>query len=149
MLKTNDFKNTISQTVSNVTQVIDNTYVTKIRPILSTLSQFLLWYVMCHTIYWSIEQIRYKWCVPCGFSGYVHSLVVSQSLVCRLLTETSKAMSNHQLSSITMLSSFIGLKCFSSANSANNTNNTNSANVPLENIDKEKINTEEPDDLSS
>lgn len=104
--------NTLVQWTSQKTKEV---YVSKIEPVVSTILQFCMWYMLFHTIYWSIEQLRFTWCVPCGFTGYMQSLVTSQSLVCRLLTTTSKTMSDHQLSTITMLSSFIGMKCLSLA----------------------------------
>ena len=107
----NDLKTNVIFTASSTINSAKGVYKQNVQPVLSTVIQFAMWYVTFHTIYWSVEQLRFMWCIPCGFSGYIHSLVVSQSLVCRLLTETSKAMSNHQLSYITMLSSFIGLKC--------------------------------------
>lgn len=85
-------------------------YHSKIEPVFSTLIQFVLWYLGFHTLYWSVEQLRFTWCVPCGLTGYLHSLVASQSLVCRFLTSASKTMADQQLSTITMLSSFIGAK---------------------------------------
>ena len=93
-------------------QKIKKIYETAFHPSITITCQFIMWYVTVHTFYWSIEQLRFKWCVPCGFSGYFQSLVVNQSLVCKLLTETSKIMSNYQFNTITMLSSFVGLKCF-------------------------------------
>ena len=85
-------------------------YQNGIHPTISIMCQFILWYILMHTAYWSIEQLRFMWCVPCGFSGYFQSLIVNQSLVCKLLTETSKIMGDYQWNTITMLSSFVGLK---------------------------------------
>lgn len=90
---------------------VENLYKNAVHPSLIIIFQFMLWYITLHTGYWGIEQLRFKWCVPCGLSGYMQSLIVSQSLICKLLTELSSAMSTYQISNLTMLSSFIGLKC--------------------------------------
>jgi hypothetical protein len=76
----------------------------------TSLTQFALWYLLSHTIYWGIEQMRYSWCVGCGLQGYIHSLMFSQSIFCKILTETSKFVANQQLNNIMTLTSFIGIK---------------------------------------
>lgn len=117
-----------NDTIHSLSEKTHNVYESKVKPVVSTVSQFLLWYIMYHTIYWSIEQLRFSWCVPCGIAGYVQSLIVSQSLLCRLLTNISQAMADQQLNTITMLSSFIGIKYLSMSNpkkeSTKNTQNT-------------------------
>ena len=91
-------------------------YESNVKPVIGTILQFVLWYMSFHTAYWVTEQLRFKWCVPCGFSGYIQTLIVSQSILCKLLTVISKTMADQQITTITMLSSFIGLKYVFSSN---------------------------------
>lgn len=97
--------------ISNVIENLKIFYNTAISPIVVTSFQFGLWYLFIHSLYWGLEQVRYNWCVSHGISGFLHSLLVSQSLFCGLLTETSKALSNTQINNLTLISSFIGVKC--------------------------------------
>lgn len=126
------------KTKTHLSSIISLYYLT-INPLIVTCTQFGLWYLFIHTIYWGLEQLRYKWCVSHGLSGYLYSLLVSQSLVCTALTETTKALSNTQISNITMFTTFIGLKCVGlfqkdNNNSTDSTNNRDKTTQTTQNI---------------
>lgn len=113
-----------SPSITPILDSVKKNYKNKVEPTLRTVLQFAMWYLLFHTLYWITEQLRFTWCVPCGLSGYIHTLIVSQSLVCRLLTSISKHMSDQQISSITLLTSFVGIKLISYTSSKETDDNT-------------------------
>lgn len=102
-------KNMTSKNILDKDKISDNN---NIKEKIKTILQFGCWYLFIHTCYWGLEQFKYKWCVSHGFSGYIHSLIFSQSHMCIALGETTKILSNHQLTSFGTICSFIGLKTF-------------------------------------
>ena len=113
-------------------------YDTTVKPTLSVCTQFILWYMFVHTIYWGLEQVRYSWCVSHGIAGYFHSLITSQSMMCTILTESSRVMSNTQFSNLTMLTSFIGLKLVSFAQSESRTSSTSTTTESVQSPNPKK-----------
>lgn len=49
----------------------------------------LLYYLLLHTVFYTLEQIHYNFCTPCGISGYITSLFTSRSSMCKALRTVS------------------------------------------------------------
>ena len=71
-----------------------------------------LWTILCfivlHTIFWTIEQIHYSYCTPCGFHGFLQSFFTSRSIICNSLRTVSIFASDASANSICFLISLIG-----------------------------------------
>jgi hypothetical protein len=74
-------------------------YFGRIHPILINILIFAGTLSLNHLIFWSIEQLHYRWCVSCGLYGFLSSILTNQSGVCVALRQLSNAASstNHTL----------------------------------------------------
>jgi hypothetical protein len=95
-----------SKVINKIKRLYDRT----LGPPITMILQLGLWYTFMHLIFWSIEQLRYKFCISSGIYGFFYSMIASQSLVCVVLTEASKVTLNGQFNNLTIISSFIGIK---------------------------------------
>lgn len=79
---------------------------------LSASSGIVLWslifYIGLHTLFYSIEQLHYHFCTPCGFSGFLQSFFTSRSTMCYALKVASWHTSNASANMMYLILSVIG-----------------------------------------
>lgn len=97
---------TINENPMNENPMNEKTINEKIKTIVKTILQFVGWYMFIHTIFWSLEQIKYTWC----HKGFIQSLIFSPSPMCVMLSETTNLMTRTQITSMGQLLSLFSFR---------------------------------------
>lgn len=98
----------------------ENHYIYYILRIVVVGFQFVFNYLLLHTLYWIIEQIRYNICISNGFMGYFQSLIKNQSHVCIILSDLSNMIIYNQTIILTTITGISGIKYIINKNNETN-----------------------------
>ena len=63
---------------------------------------YIVTFLLLHTTFFTLEHVHYKYCVPSGFSGYLHSMFSSNSPPCVTLRWISTSLSTSIISLISL-----------------------------------------------
>ena len=77
--------------VKDNTQKIYNEW---IKPGLKTGMYFAMLFCFNHLVFWSIEQLHYRWCTGSGLYGFLQSMMTNQSGMCKALRQVSEMASS-------------------------------------------------------
>lgn len=73
----------------------------------SQLLYYIVTFFMLHTTFFMLEHIHYKYCVPSGLAGYIHSIFASNSPPCVTLRWISTSISTSIISLVSIIGPII------------------------------------------
>lgn len=68
---------------------------------------YIVTFLFLHTSFFMLEHVHYKYCVPSGFAGYLHSIFASNSPPCVTLRWISTSLSTTIISLISLIGPII------------------------------------------
>ena len=94
-------------------------YSQPIQNIGKNVGQFMMLFLGMHTVFWTVEQTYFSWCVQSGMSGWIYSMITNQSIMCTGLRKLSTSASNATASIWFGIISWGGLKLLNIASQFN------------------------------